>query len=104
VTTFDIPFSEKSGTRFRAFLRHLADANPSDVYIWTPASNICGVLKPLSLSEFDVAFPFDVNPEGVLVILTADFSDQLLLDYSDEGQGKMLEAEVSGEHWSRVVY
>jgi hypothetical protein len=102
---FEVPFGAKEEERFDSFLKRLADANPSDAYLWTPAANICGVLRPVPLSAVNFSFPFDLNPEGIVVILTSDLNDQLLLDYSLGEEGEpMLEVETSGKHWGSVAY
>ena len=101
---FAIPFEEKGEAVFAAFVERLANANSSDVYLWTPASNICGVLRPIPLRTVRLAFPFNLNPEGIVVILTSDLADQLLLDYSTEVDEQLLQVEVSGKHWGGVTY
>lgn len=102
---FQLRFDEKRTARFADFVQRLAEVNPSDVYLWTPASNVCGVLHPIPMQLVNLGFPFDLNPEGVTVILASDLQDQLLLDYSvgDDGE-RLLEVEVGGEHWGRVTY
>jgi hypothetical protein len=101
----DVSFVAKQKARFGAFLSSLSEANPAKVYPWTPASNVCGLLKPVALLQIDFSFPFDLNPEGILAILTSDLSDQLLLDYSMGDHGHpLLEMEWSGTHWGRVPY
>jgi hypothetical protein len=105
VVKLEISFEEKRGDRFRAFLQRLAEANGSEVYFWTPVSNLCGVMGPLPLGAFNTGFPFDLNPEGIVEILTTDFSDQLLLDYSlGRHDEQLLEVEVSGKRWGGVAY
>lgn len=105
IARFDVAFEEKQTPRFAAFVQRLVQANSSDVYLWTPASNECGVLRPLPIGLIDVAFPFDVNPEGIIAILASDLQDQLLLDYSTGNNGEqLLEVEVSGEHWAPITY
>jgi len=102
---FELPFADKAEQRFAEFVQRLTRANPSDVYPWTPASNVCGVLRPIPMKVINMAFPFDLNPEGIIVILTADLRDQLLLDYSyGNNDEQHLEVEVSGEHWGQINY
>lgn len=93
-------FSAKAGNRFRRFIRELHELNPSYVYVWMPLSNVCGVLPPVAISDINFDFDFALNPEGVLVVLTTDFSDKMVLDFSDaDGGGKVLEVEVAGQNW-----
>lgn len=105
VNVFDIAFEEKRELNFRKFLERLAEANPCDVYVWTPAANLCGLLRPLPLSAFRVEFPFDLNPESIVAILTSDLRDQLLLDFSRNSDGRQrLDVEASGERWGVVAF
>lgn len=101
----EMSFEEKQTPRFADFVQRLARANPSDVYLWTPASNLCGVLRPIPLDLVKLGFRFDLNPEGIIAILASDLGDQLLLDYSaGEDAAERLEVEVSGEHWGGITY
>jgi hypothetical protein len=105
VRKFEITFDSKREHRFSKFMNQLADANPSDVYLWTPASNMCGVLRPVPIKSFRITFPFDLNPEGIFTILTSDLHDQLLFDYSEGDSGEqLLEVESSGELWGNIAY
>jgi len=104
-STFQIPFDATREPRFGMFVRRLEEANTSPVYVWTPASNACGLLKPTPLGVVRMEFPFDLNPEGIVAILTSDLQDELLLDYSkgDRDQ-RELEVEASGKHWGLIAY
>ena len=98
-------FAEKSSARFQMFVHALGQLNPSPVYVWTPLSNVCGLLRPVSLSEVNFGFDFAVNPEGILVIMTADLLDKMLLDYSaGEAGEELLEVEIAGERWAQARY
>ncbi|MCG8422111.1 MAG: hypothetical protein MJE77_29665 [Proteobacteria bacterium] len=102
--TWEIGFREKETPRFRKFLERLHNSNASDVYLWTPATNICGLLPPLPLREVNFDFPFNLNPEGILTVLTSDLQDSLILDYSETEEGARLEIEAAGPHWSTVEF
>jgi hypothetical protein len=96
----ELPFSEKSTPRFRGFVHDLMQLNPSPVYVWTELSNACGVLPPVPLDMVNFDFDFDTDPTGVLVLLSADLQDKMLLDYSESESGRRtVEVEVSGDHW-----
>jgi hypothetical protein len=102
---FEVGFQAKQEARFAEFVRKLAQANSDDVYVWTDASNSCGLLRPVPLLDLDLAFPFDWSPDGVLVLITADFADKLLLDFFEDDSGEpRLAVEVSGAHWGHVRY
>lgn len=105
VVKFHVPFVERLGPKFHLFIRRLFETNPTDVYIWTPASNLCGVHKPVALKAVEIGFPFLLNPEGIVVFVSVDFCDQLLLDFSTDSQREeLLEVEASGDHWGHVSY
>ena len=97
-------FREKETPRFRKFLERLHSSNASDVYLWTPATNICGLLPPLPRRAVNFDFPFNLNPEGILTVLTSDLQDRLILDYSEAKEGARLEIEAAGPHWSTVEF
>jgi hypothetical protein len=100
-----VGFSEKSRPRFQRLVAALRDLNPGGVYIWTPLSNVCGLLRPVSLESIQWGFDFDLIPEGVLVLLTADLCDKMLLDFSESPTaGSELEIEVSGPHWGSCSF
>ena len=74
-------FSDLSSDRFSNFLTKLHQANPSPVYLWSPRTIDCGALVVPSLSSINFEFEFTVNTEGILVILSTDLVDRLLLDF-----------------------
>jgi hypothetical protein len=105
VVQFEVPFEAKTQPRFATFVKRIAEANPSDVFLWTPTSNLCGLLRPLPLAAVHMDFPFHLNPEGIVSILTSDLREQLLLDYSTGNDDEsVLQVQVSGERWGRVAY
>jgi hypothetical protein len=98
-----VPFEDKNLPWFRDFTRALGSAHAGRVYLWTPLASDCGLPKSVFLSEIDFGFPFDLNPEGILEVLTDDLKDRLILDYSlGEGDRAELEIEVSGPRWGGV--
>jgi hypothetical protein len=101
---FTIRFSDKTGPRFQALIRTLQDRNPSPVLVWTLSADVCGFPRPVQLSEIDFGFEFDLEPNGVLVFITEDLCDKLLLDYFEEDGERLLEVELSGAHWGDVHY
>jgi hypothetical protein len=99
----EIPFARKTEVVFQDFVRKLERLNANPVYVWTPASNQCGLLRPIPLHDLNFGFDFSINPEGILVVLTSDLRDRLLLDYSRDAAGQeVLEIEASGEHWGHA--
>lgn len=98
-----VKFSEKNSDRFKRFIENLREANSNPVYIWLHSSNLHGLLKVDSIDAIDFSFPFNVNSDGIVVFLTSDFSDRLLLDFYHDCEGQeMLEVELKGKHWSSI--
>ena len=99
---YEIPFADLKSPRFARLVGALQKANPSPIFVWTPLSNECGLLRPVSLSEVRFDFDFTSLPDGILVLLTTDFQDQMLLDFSEgEDAEQLLELEVSGAQWAK---
>ena len=95
-----VGFPERSSARFQQLIAALRKMNPSKVYIWTPLSNVCGVLRPVPLGNIRWDFEFDLIPEGILILLTEDLCDKMLLDFSENSAMRQeLEIELSGQHW-----
>ena len=98
-----IKFDEKNDERFKRFVINLREANSNPIYIWLHGSNLHGLLKVNSIADIDFSFPFNVNSDGIVVFLTSDFSDRLLLDFYHDSEGQeMLEVELKGKHWSSI--
>lgn len=105
VSKFVISFNEKVTEKFRRFIDALYQANDSEVYIWTKRTNVCGLYKIESIRNINLDFPFEINNEGILVFLSADFKDKLLFDFSLDSNGNhMLEIEMQGQNWSDINY
>jgi len=100
----NIPFDERTGHAFSAMIDQLYSLNSSPVVLWLPKENDCGLFAMPSVKHINFGFPFDLNPEGILVVATRDGLDRLLLDFSDEGDGnRSLEIELLGLHWSMAT-
>ncbi|NIM40576.1 MAG: hypothetical protein GTN84_06165 [Hydrogenophaga sp.] len=103
--SFEMPFSERCSAQFLDFIKRLCCANPSAVYIWTPRTDACGVYLAGPISTIKYNFGFDINSEGVLVFLTEDVQDRLLLDFFSSSAGEhRMKVEVQGRNWSEVKY
>jgi hypothetical protein len=101
----EIPFSERCSERFKDFLQRLDDANPSSIYIWTPRTINCGVLLVASLAVVRFDFDFSVNEDGIIVFLTSNLEDRLLLDFSGlPGSEQIMKIETQGANWVNVPY
>jgi len=102
---YEIEFDVKSSPEFRLYVQKLANANSSPIYIWTSRSNALGPCKIDSILDFNFDFEFGVNKEGIIVLLSSDLKDEIILDFShDSVSGKdMLEIELFGENWPHVT-
>ena len=101
----ELRFSDKRSARFGRLLQAIRERNPSPVYLWTPLSNDCGLLRPVPLSDVRFDFDFAVNRDGIVVLLTADLQDRMLLDFSEGPDGELLlEVEVAGANWGQSTY
>ena len=102
---FVMKFELKNSDRFRQFIANLNKVNNSPVYIWTEKSNVCGLYKVSSINAVDFSFKFDINDEGMVIFLTENCQDRLLLDfYKDRIDKEMLNLEVKGKHWYSVPF
>lgn len=101
----EIPFSDRTSERFKGFVEALHNANPSPIYLWTPRTIWCGALLLPSLEAVRFGFNFAVNEEGILVFLTSDLEDRLLLDFSGSPSAEQtMKLEVQGANWAKVAY
>ena len=102
---FKVGFSEKDGSQFSRYIQGLYDANNEQVYLWTGKTNTCGLYKVGSIKDVDFSFPFDLNEEGIVVFLSVDMKDKLLLDFSIDSSGnEIVELESQGLNWPNVKY
>lgn len=104
---FEINFEDKSRSRFKMFVKSLYVKNPSPIYIWTARSNYCGAFEISSILEFNFDFDFNVNSEGIIVLLAKNMEDEMVLDFSpsigDLSQNN-LEIELFGDNWPSAIY
>lgn len=103
VVRAEIPFEGRTSEAFTAMIEQLRLLNPAPVVLWPPKASDCGLLLLPSLKHINFAFPFDVNPEGILVIATKDGCDRMILDFSEEDDGRLLEIELYGKQWSQAT-
>lgn len=102
---FVMNFDLRKSKRFKQFIANLDKANNRPVYIWTEKSNVCGLYKASSIKAINFSFKFDVNDDGMVIFLTEDCNDRLLLDfYIDYKERKMLDLEVKGKNWFSVPF
>lgn len=101
----EILFSERCSDRFNGFVQRLGNANSSSIYVWTPRTVSCGTLLVPSLATIKFSFDFGVNEEGILVFLSSDLEDRLLLDFSASPAGdQIMKIETQGTNWGGITY
>ncbi len=99
-TVLNLKLSDLYSRRFSDYISRLRDANPGTVYIWLHATNSCGVLSVPSIADINFTFAHEKIPEGVIVLLAADFGGRVLLDFDADA----VEIEVQGDSWSDVKF
>nr|WP_001001499.1 hypothetical protein [Leptospira interrogans] len=101
---FEIPFEEKNSERFSRFLNILYSKNQLPIYIWTEFSNDCGVYRIPSILDFNSHFAFEVNADGLIQLLSENLDDELIFDFTEDNNERLLEVELSGANWIQVEY
>ena len=98
-----LPFEARTGVEFAQMMGQLKTLNPSSIYLWPHRANECGLFEVADLNQVAFSFPFDLNPDGILVVATSDGCDSMLLDWNDDERGvRMLEVEFRGPNWSKM--
>jgi hypothetical protein len=103
--SYEVPLSHITTKRFIDFIDRLSKSNNSNVYLWIMRSMDCGVIRLQSL--YDVAWGLDLSAseEGILVFVTDDLEDSLLLDFSELPTGEqIMTIETKGANWESVTY
>lgn len=95
-----IRFDEKQ--RLRELFTKLANCKDGHAFLLTDYSKFCGALKLNTILEFDVNFLFGDEHQGMVVISLEDNSNELLLDFFEEGSERKMEVEIFGEDWPSV--
>lgn len=98
-----LEFRRLATPRLRELALELDRSNPSGVYIWTPRTGVCGLLPPVPISEFNFGFPFELNADGMLKLVTADLADSLVVDLEDSNGRRTAQLELSGPNWGHVA-
>lgn len=99
-TLIEIAPEDLAKERFTSLVQRLVKANPSPVSIWLNATSSCGTFYLSRVDGFNFAFRFASIPEGVVVLLTEDGRDRLLLDFSPDE----VEVELQGMEWGNIDY
>lgn len=103
MNSFECVFSSKGSESFQEYLIELEERNSSPIYVWTPKSKFCGVLRVGGLSRINFDFEYSRFEEGIISFLTCDLRNQLLLDFFEtESAQRMIEIEVQGAEWAAV--
>lgn len=102
---FTIAFEEKEHGRFNSYINSLYEVNQSELYLWTKNTNACGLYKTESIKNVNFTFPFNVNEEGIIVLLASNLKDKLVLDFYEDSDDELcLDVEARGDNWSKIKY
>lgn len=105
ITPVERSFSELKSCQFKKFIKNLYDKNNSPIQIWLPRTIDCGILEIESILNIKFDFDFDLNEEGILVLMTRDMEDKMLLDWFRLPEGEeRIRIETQGMNWSKVSY
>jgi hypothetical protein len=103
--SYEIAGEERQSERLFWFFQRLRYTNPSPVYVWTPRTICCGTFLLPSIEAINTGFDLDLNEEGVLVLLSCDLEDGLLLDFAVSADGKdCVSLQTRGANWASVAY
>ncbi len=97
---FEIPFTEKKTIKFDNFLQALHEQNDQPVLVWIKHTIDCGAYKMNSILDLNTQFSFTDPPGDIVVFVTNDNKDKLLLDcYVNQDGEEMLLIEIQGDNW-----
>ena len=100
---FIIPFEQRLGSEFTSFVARLRQLNPAPVHVWIDHTNDCGLLELPDVGEVNFAFPFDLDPNRMIVLTTTDSLDMLtLIRQLDRSNRQILYIEVTGQNWPKA--
>jgi len=95
-----IDFQKQWGS---GFAKKLESSNPTPVVMFVSDALICGAITIGAISSFKCEFPFNLIPEGVITLATADGRDCATLDLIIDKSGqRKVEMELKGETWPRI--
>ena len=64
------------------------------LYIWLTHGSECGLCPLESIDFFNIDFDYKDDPEGIIVLITHDFSKKIVLDFYEEGNRKKIDIIV----------
>lgn len=89
--TYKLFFEEKDKLRDIIFNNIESDKN---YYLFVSHFKECGLLIIKSLNEFNWDFSFYDLPSGIITFVSIDFSEELVLDFTEEEGRKYMEIEI----------
>ena len=96
-----IPFEDKE--KLRKYLNDLQSIRDNEFYLFTEYSNYCGAASVPGLNYFNWQFEFTAEHAGIISILLKDLSNELILDFYESNNMKLLEIEAFGSSWPNVL-
>lgn len=104
VKKWNVAFRERCSEQFDRFVDSLFALNPSTVYVWTNRANTCGLLQLGSIRHVNFCFDFSALSDGIVVFLTSDLRDNMLLDWEEADGDQRLTVELTGENWPSAKF
>lgn len=62
----------------------------NSLYLWLTHGNECGLCPLESINQFNIEFDYEDDPEGIIVLLTHDFSKKIVFDFFEEDNEKKI--------------
>jgi hypothetical protein len=104
-SSFRLAFAAKESPQFIDYIGRLEAAKSGVKYLWIKLANDCGYAKLHSLGNFNTGFAYDVDPNGLIVLYSADCAECLSFDFfEDDGGDFYMDVSVKGDIWPKVIY
>lgn len=99
--TFQLKFYEKDKFLQECFTK-CSKKPPDKAYFYIDFSKDCGITFIDSLLMIKTDFSFSSEHAGIIVIISEDLNNKIVLDYYEENEDSIIEIELCGEEWSKV--
>ena len=97
---YNIEFQEKN--KLLTLIDEVIQLKDGECFLFSSYSKDCGAMKLCSLANFNVNFNFDDEHSGIITIISADFSNQIIFDFFIENHIQYLEIELYGNDWFKA--
>lgn len=94
-------FSNKR--KLKEYINELKQLEDGELLMLITDSYYCGAVRVPSLSDFNYNFEFSAEHCGIVSFIRSDISNELLIDFYEQGGEQFIEVEAFGDTWSKVV-